>query len=77
MHDLDKKFFKLTLNTFRASIQNNSDLIPMFDALCERINASNQLNDVDLFELATEYEILKYPGFIKKETKSAEKLTKK
>jgi hypothetical protein len=40
----------------------------MFDALCERISATNQLNNVDLFELATEYEPLKYPGFIKKET---------
>ena len=68
MYDLDKKFFKLTLNTFRASIHNSPDLIPMFDALCERISATNQLNNVDLFELATEYEPLKYPGFIKKET---------
>jgi hypothetical protein len=76
MYDLDKKFFKLTLNTFRASIQNSPGLIPMFDALCERISAANQLNNVDLFELATEYEPLRYPGFIKKETK-AEKSRRK
>ena len=70
MYDLNQKFFKLTLNTFRASIQNNPDLIPMFDALCERSNATNQLSNVDLFELATNYQPLKYPGYIKKETKS-------
>ena len=58
MYDLEKKFFKLTLNTFRTSAQNNNELLQKFEAICDKINQSNQLNDVDLFELATEYKAL-------------------
>jgi len=59
MYDLNKKFFKLTLNTFRTCAQENPTLIEKFDVLCENINKSNQLNDVDLHEMATEYKDLK------------------
>ncbi len=61
MYDLkkQKKFFKLTLNTFRTCAQENSTMIQKFDVLCENINKSNQLNNVDLYELATEYNHLR------------------
>ena len=59
MYDLNKKFFKLTLNTFRTCAQENPTLIQKFDVLCENINKSNQLNNVDLYELATEYNHLR------------------
>ena len=59
MYDLNKKFFKLTLNTFRTCAQENPTLIQKFDVLCENINKSNQLGSVDLYELATGYNNLK------------------
>jgi hypothetical protein len=59
MYDLNKKFFKLTLNTFRTCAQENPTLIQKFDILCEKINESNQLGNVDLHELATDYNDLK------------------
>ena len=51
MYDLNKKFFKLTLNTFRTCAQENPTLIEKFDVLCENINISNQLGSVDLHEM--------------------------
>jgi hypothetical protein len=59
MYDLNKKFFKLTLNTFRTCAQENPALIQKFDVLCEKISKSNQLNDVDLHEMVYEYKDLK------------------
>ena len=59
MYDLEKKFFKLTLNTFRTCAQESPALIQKFDVLCEKINKSNQLYDVDLHEMATKYSDLK------------------
>jgi hypothetical protein len=55
MYDLKKKFFKLTLNTFRTCAQENPTLIQKFYILCEKINESNQLGNVDLHEMATDY----------------------
>ena len=59
MYDLQKKFFKQTLDTFRTSAQNNNELLQKFDIVFNKIIESKQLNDVDLFELATEYKRLK------------------
>jgi hypothetical protein len=59
MYDLQKKFFKQTLDTFRTSAQNNNELLQKFDIVFKKIIESKQLNDVDLFELATEYKTLK------------------
>jgi hypothetical protein len=59
MYDLNKKFFKLTLNTFRTCAQENPTLIQKFDVLCENINISNQLGSVDLHEMVYEYNDLK------------------
>ena len=61
MYDLEKKFFKQTLDTFRTSAQNNNDLLQKFDIVFNKIIESKQLNEVDLFELATEYKTLKLP----------------
>jgi hypothetical protein len=61
MFDLEKKFFKQTLDTFRTSAQNNNELLQKFDIVFNKIIESKQLNEVDLFELATEYKRLKKP----------------
>ena len=65
MYDLEKKFFKQTLDTFRTSAQNNNDLLQKFDIVFNKIIESKQLNEVDLFELATEYKRLIVPEYIK------------
>ena len=59
MYDLNKKFFKLTLNTFRTCALESRALIQKFDNLCENIDRSNQLGSVDLHELVYEYNDLK------------------
>ena len=61
MFDLEKKFFKQTLDTFRTSAQNNNELLQKFDIVFNKIIESKQLNEVDLFELATKYNKLKKP----------------
>ena len=61
MFDLEKKFFKQTLDTFRSSAQNNNELLQQFEIVFNKIIESKQLNEVDLFELATEYKTLKLP----------------
>ena len=61
MYDLEKKYFKLTLDSFRSTAQNNNDLLQKFEIVLNKIIESKQLNDVDLFELATEYKRLRKP----------------
>ena len=68
MYDLNKKFFKLTLNTFRPCA--NSTLTEKIDVLCEHINKSNQLGSVDLYEMIYEYNDLK---LLKNQTKFVNK----
>ena len=63
MFDIEKKFFKLTLDTFRSSAQNNNKLLQKFEIVFNKIIKSKQLNDVDLFELATEYKRLSVPEY--------------
>ena len=58
MYDLEKKYFKLTLDSFRSTAQNNNDLLQKFEIVFNKIIESKQLNEVDLFELATEYKSL-------------------
>jgi hypothetical protein len=70
MYDLNKKFFKLTLNTFRTCAQEYPTLIEKFDVLCENINKSNQLGSVDLYEMVYEYNDLK---LLKNQTKFVNK----
>ena len=74
MYDLNKKFFKLTLNTFRTCAQENPTLIEKFDVLCENINKSNQLGSVDLYEMVYEYNDLK---LLKNQTKFVTKMCPK
>jgi len=59
MYDLEKKFFKLTLKTFEKSVQCDFIRFEKFRYLCILINKSKQLNEVDLFELVTDYTFLK------------------
>jgi hypothetical protein len=74
MFDLEKKFFKQTLDTFRSSAQNNNEFLKKFDIVFNKIIESKQLNDVDLFELATNYKTLVIPDNIKlmRKNKSAD-----
>ena len=65
MYDLEQKFFKQTLDTFRTSAQNNNELLQTFDIVFNKIIESKQLNDVDLFELATDYKTLAVPDNVK------------
>ena len=51
MYDLEKKFFKQTLDTFRISAQNNNELLQK----CNKLIELKQLNDFDLCELVTDY----------------------
>ena len=64
MYDLKKRFFKMTLEQFRSSAkqqeQQQGDLMQRFNDICMKIDKQNQLNDVDLFELTTEYRRLVY-----------------
>ena len=58
MHMLDKKFFKLTLETFKQSVmsneETNKELIGKFLGLVEKIQTENQLNAFDLPDCAAE-----------------------
>ena len=60
MSEFRKKVFKLTLKTFRQAVKNQpiADNVKVrFERICERVNNENQLNDIDLYELTTEYKI--------------------
>ena len=56
MYGLDKKLFKQTLEQFEKAAQGNPDLMQKFNNLREKIKEKNQLNEIDLFELSTEYD---------------------
>ncbi len=51
MFDIEKKFFKLTHDTFRSSAKNNNELLQK----CNKLIELKQLNDFDLCELVTDY----------------------
>ena len=56
MYDLEKKYFKLTLDTFRTfAAKDNNQLLERFEAIHAKIIESKQINEVDLFELASDY----------------------
>ena len=58
MHLLDKKFFKLTLETFKQSFLKSDnmsqELMDKFLGLVEKIQTENQLNTFDLPDCAVE-----------------------
>ena len=58
MHLLDKKFFKLTLETFKQSFLKSDnmsqELMDKFLGLVEKIQTDNQLNTFDLPDCAAE-----------------------
>ena len=59
MHQFTRKFFKLTLDQFKNSAGNyngaDKELLIKFKNLDDKIKNENQLNDIDLYELGTEY----------------------
>ena len=63
MYEFDKKYFKLTLSQFKNSADlnkdANADLLKRYGDLLEKINKEGQVNEVDLYELATEYKPIK------------------
>ena len=63
MHEFDKRFFKLTLDTFKRSAsenqETNKNIIDKFNSLCQKIQADNQLNEHDLPDLAADFTLFK------------------
>ena len=59
MYEFERKFFPLTLQKFKNSADQNKEtakeLVQTFEDLCQRIEKANQLNHVDLPELAVDY----------------------
>ena len=70
MHEFDKRFFKLTLETFKQSALGNQDTskkqMDTFDSLCQKIQADNHLNELDLTDLVANFGLIK-----KKQIKNA------
>lgn len=60
-YNIDKKIFKMTLCYFKNSLSKqtscNKDIANKFELICEQINNDNQLNEIDLFEMTTEYNL--------------------